>query len=56
MRKDRDRLVIEPLPGRSLLAVLATLEPLDEGLPPILDPLPEPVAIRATRTNLGRST
>ena len=35
MRKEGDRLVIEPAPPRSLLAVLATLEPIEETLPPI---------------------
>ncbi len=39
MRKEGDRLVIEPVPPRSLLAVLASLEPLDEDFPPI-DELP----------------
>lgn len=29
IRKDGDRLIIEPIPKRSLLEVLATLEPLD---------------------------
>ena len=45
MRKEGDRLIIEPLPPRSLLAVLATLEPLDEDFPPIDDPIPEPVEL-----------
>lgn len=35
MRKEGDRLVIEPMPPRSLLAVLATLEPIEETFPPI---------------------
>jgi antitoxin VapB len=43
MRKEGDRLVIEPTPPKSLLAVLATLEPLNEEFPPIpeldLDPV-----------------
>jgi len=39
MRKEGDRLVIEPAPPRSLLAVLATLEPIDEEFPAI-DELP----------------
>jgi antitoxin VapB len=39
MRKEGDRLVIEPAPPRSLLAVLASLEPLDEEFPAI-DELP----------------
>lgn len=43
MRKEGDRLIIEPAQPRSLLAVLATLRPLDEDFPPIpeldLDPV-----------------
>jgi antitoxin VapB len=39
MRKEGDRLVIEPRPPRSLLATLATLEPIDEEFPAI-DELP----------------
>lgn len=35
LRKEGERLIIEPAPPRSLLAVLATLKPLDEGFPPI---------------------
>lgn len=35
MRKEGDRLIIEPAPPKSLLAVLATLRPLDEEFPPI---------------------
>lgn len=35
MRKEGDRLIIEPSPPKSLLAVLATLEPLEETFPPI---------------------
>ena len=43
MRKEGDRLIIEPaLPG-SLLAVLATLSPLDEDFAPIADRPPEPL-------------
>ena len=34
MRKEGERLVIEPAPRRSLLALLATLTPLDDELPP----------------------
>lgn len=37
MRKEGDRLIIEPTRPKSLLAVLATLEPLDEDFPPIAD-------------------
>jgi antitoxin VapB len=43
MRKEGERLIIEPTVPKSLLAVLATLEPLDEDFPPISDPAPEPV-------------
>ena len=35
MRKEGDRLVIEPVQPKSLLTVLAALEPLDETFPPI---------------------
>jgi antitoxin VapB len=35
LRKEGDRLVIEPAPPRSLLAVLTTLEPIDEEFPTI---------------------
>ncbi len=37
MRKEGDRLIIEPAKSRSLLGVLATLEPLDEELPEVDD-------------------
>src|ERR1700730_10721476 len=40
MRKEGDRLIIEPAPPKSLLALLATL---DEDFPQISDPPPEPV-------------
>lgn len=43
MRKEGDRLILEPAPPRSLLALLATLKPIDEEFPPIADPLPKPV-------------
>ncbi len=35
MRKEGDKLIIEPVPPRSLLAVLATLAELDEDFPRI---------------------
>jgi antitoxin VapB len=37
MRKEGDRLIIEPAQPRSLLALLATLEPLDEDFAAIPD-------------------
>ena len=43
MRKEGDRLIIEPTEPKSLLAVLATLKPIDEDFPPIPDPAPEAV-------------
>jgi antitoxin VapB len=43
MRKDGDRLIIEPIPPKSLLAVLATLATLDEEFPPIPDSVPDSV-------------
>ncbi len=45
MRKEGKRLIIEPTAPKSLLALLATLEPLDEDFPPISDPAPEPVEL-----------
>jgi antitoxin VapB len=35
MRKEGDRLIIEPAPPKSLLAVLVFLTPLQEDFPPI---------------------
>ena len=43
MRKEGERLIIEPAPKKSLLALLATWEPIDEEFPPIEDKPPEPV-------------
>jgi antitoxin VapB len=37
LRKEGDRLVIEPMPRPSLLELLSTWRPLDEGLPAIDD-------------------
>jgi antitoxin VapB len=45
MRKEGKRLIIEPAPRKSLLAVLKTLEPVHEDFPAIDDSLPEPVEI-----------
>lgn len=45
LRKEGDRLVIEPAPPRSLLALLDTLDPIEEEFPSI-DELPHtPVAL-----------
>jgi antitoxin VapB len=45
MRKEGNRLVIEPAPAKSLLAVLATLKPLQEDFALIDDTPPGPVEI-----------
>lgn len=37
LRKEGDRLIVEPLPRTSLLALLATWSPLDEEFPEIDD-------------------
>jgi antitoxin VapB len=42
-RKEGDRLIIEPAPPKSLLAVLETLAPLREDFPPIEDLNLDPV-------------
>jgi antitoxin VapB len=45
IRKEGDRLIIEPVPPPRLLAVLATLDPIDDSFPDTEDPAPEPVAL-----------
>lgn len=45
MRKEGERLVIEPDAPQSLLALLKTLKPIDEDFAPIPDPAPEPVEL-----------
>jgi antitoxin VapB len=40
MRKEGDKLIIEPARRKSLLALLATLAPLDEDFPPANDSPP----------------
>ena len=42
MHRDGDRLVIEPVRKRGLVALLRTMKPLDESLPEIDDPAPAP--------------
>jgi antitoxin VapB len=42
MRREGDRLVIEPVRKRGLLALLETMKPLDEEFPEIDDPVPHP--------------
>jgi antitoxin VapB len=43
MRKDGERLTIEPAPRRSLIELLQSWGPIDEELPIIEDRPPEPV-------------
>jgi antitoxin VapB len=45
MRKDGNKLLIEAVAPRPLIALLATLEPLDEGFPAIPDETPDAVEI-----------
>ena len=40
LRKEGDRLIIEPVQKPSLLALLATLEPIAEPFPDVADDLP----------------
>lgn len=41
VRRDGDRLVIEPLGKRGLVALLNSLTPLNEDSPDIIDPAPQ---------------
>ena len=43
MRKEGNRLIIEPASSQSLLGVLARLKPLKEKFPKVKDKRPEPV-------------
>lgn len=45
MRKDGARLIIEAAPPRSLLALLATLEPISEEFPAIHDESPDAIEL-----------
>jgi antitoxin VapB len=45
MRKEGERLIIEPAPPKSLLALLATLAPLDEDFPPVPELVVDPVEL-----------
>jgi len=45
LRKEGQRLVLEPSPRKSLLTVLSELEPLRENFPPIRDLPPDPVEL-----------
>lgn len=43
MRKEGDRLILKAVPPKSLLALLATLAPIEDDFPPIVDSTPKPV-------------
>lgn len=43
--RDGDRLIIEPAAAPSLLALLASWEPLEEEFPDVEDSPPEPFAL-----------
>jgi antitoxin VapB len=43
LRKEGSRLIVEPVAGPSLLAVLAKLKPIDEDFPSMIRPAAEPV-------------
>jgi len=45
MHRDGDRLVIEPVRKRGLVALLASMTPIDEAFPEIDDPVPPPEKI-----------
>ena len=42
LRREGEKLILEPVAGKGLLAVLAGLDSLDEEFPRLDDPLPEP--------------
>jgi antitoxin VapB len=43
MRKEGERLILEPAPSQALLDILARLPDLEEEFPPITDSPPDPV-------------
>ena len=45
MHRDGDRLVIEPVRKRGLVALLRTMEPFGEEFPEIDDPVPKPESV-----------
>jgi antitoxin VapB len=49
MHRDGDRLVIEPVRKRGLLALLKSMTPLDEEFPQVDDPVPAQERVRRTR-------
>jgi len=45
MHRDGDRLVIEPVRKRGLIALLKTMKPVEEEFPEIDDPVPTPESV-----------
>jgi len=45
MRKEGEKLIIEPALPQSLLQLLATLKPIEEDFPQIADAAPRPIKI-----------
>jgi antitoxin VapB len=45
MRKEGEKLIVEPVAPKSLLGVLATLTPLDEEFPEVVDSLSRAVEL-----------
>jgi antitoxin VapB len=43
--RDGDRLMIEPVRKRELVALLKTMKPLEQGFPEIDDPVPAPESV-----------
>jgi hypothetical protein len=56
MRKEGEGLIVEPVPAKSLLAVLATLTPLDEEFPEFSDPRPRAVEISCVTCSIRTSS
>jgi antitoxin VapB len=46
MHRDGERLVIEPVRKRGLIALLKAMKPVEEGFPEIDDPVPAPERVR----------
>jgi antitoxin VapB len=42
MHRDGERLVIEPVRKRGLLALLKSMKPIEESFPEVADPVPPP--------------
>lgn len=45
LRKEGEKLIIEAVPPEPLLSVLASLFPIEEEFPRIVDPVPDPIDV-----------